>query len=225
MADELTAKLETPVLFMAQATDAHRFGHAEPDPELRSDVLFVGNSRGHRRPVVDWAIESGLPLTLYGSGWDGLVAPDKIRDSYFPNERLGALYASAKVVLNDHWPDMKRMGIASNRIFDALASGSVVISDAVEGLAELFEGTVPTFDSAESLADTVHRHLDDSEMRAALARRGREIVLSNHTFDHRAAELAAIIRPMLQGRARACAGVRFDLSPELDGERPPSAHE
>ena len=54
---------------------------------------------------------------------------------HVPNDELGALYASAGVVLSDHWADMRELGFVSNRTFDVLASGGRLFSDDVPGLA------------------------------------------------------------------------------------------
>lgn len=199
LAERLAARLKTPVVYLPQATDAARFGSAAPEEELATELLFVGNSRGQRREAVDWAIDAGLPLTVFGGNWDGLIPPEVVRGNYVPNEELGRLYASAKLVLSDHWPDMRRQGIVSNRVFDALAAGSLVISDAVGGLELLFGDLVPTFRSRQELAEIVRGLLSDPVSRDALAGRGRELVLNGHTFDHRAERLVALLRPLLQG--------------------------
>jgi len=48
---------------------------------------------------------------------------------YIPNEELPAVYASVGVLLNDHWQTMRERGFVSNRLFDALACGTPVISN------------------------------------------------------------------------------------------------
>lgn len=212
LAEALRGRVRTPVVYLPQATDAMRFGDAEPDETLQTSLLFVGNSRNQRREAVDWSIELGAPLTVYGAGWDGLIPARHVRATYFPNEDLGRLYASAAIVLNDHWPDMREHGIVSNRILDALAAGALVLSDPVAGLDELVGDTVPTFESAAELGRLLETYGTSPEARRTLAARGRKLVLDHHTFDHRAAELAALIAPLLDGRPLDCDGNRFELS-------------
>jgi glycosyltransferase involved in cell wall biosynthesis len=223
LADELRSQVKPPVVSLPQATDAKRFGAAEPDDGLRTDALFVGNSRNQNRDAVDWAIEAGAPLTVYGNGWDGLIPSRYVRDRYFPNEDLGRLYVSASLVLNDHWPDMRRWGIVSNRILDALAAGAFVISDPVEGLEELVGDAVPTFSSPEELSALLDKYLTDPDAREALTARGRRRVLEHHTFEQRAASLVELIWPLLDGRLRDCDGNRFSAlangwSPSDEGD-------
>jgi spore maturation protein CgeB len=193
-------------LVVPQATDATTFGRGTPDDDLFTEVLFVGNTRNQRRASVEWALEAGLPLTVYGQGWDGRIPSEHIGGGYFPNERLPDLYASAEVVLNDHWTDMRESGIVSNRIFDVLAAGGVVVSDPVSGLEEMFDGAVPTYRDAGELGEVVRDLLGDPDRRTELARRGKAAVLGAHTFDHRVRQIVDALRPLLDGRPLDCDG-------------------
>jgi spore maturation protein CgeB len=209
-AEWLDSQLEVPVVFLPQATDQRRFQPVASQPGLETEVLFVGNSRGQMREAVDWAIRQELPLTVYGTKWEGRLPTKYLAGEHFPNKDLASLYASAKVVLNDHWPDMKDRGFVSNRVFDALASGAVVVSDPAEGLADLFEDIVPTFSSPEELSDVVKRLLADPEERTQRAARGAELVLGEHTFAHRGETMIELIRPLLEGRAKDMEGGVFE---------------
>ncbi len=199
-ADWLGRRLSTPVVYLPQATDHRRFHPVDTQEDLETEVLFVGNSRGQRRPAVDWAIDRGMPLTVYGGGWTNRIPPRFVRESHFPNEQLAGLYASAGVVLNDHWPDMRERGFISNRIFDVLASGSVVVSDEVEGLKEVFGDLVPTFSGPSELESVVREILGDRERRAAIIEAGTALVAQEHTFERRADQIMELLRPALQTR-------------------------
>jgi spore maturation protein CgeB len=210
-ADWLRPQLEAPVVYLPQATDARRFRPVARQEELASEVLFVGNTRGQRRPAVDWAVEAGLPLVVYGEGWDGSLPPRFVRGSHFPNERLAQLYSSADLVLNDHWPDMREQGFISNRIFDALASGAVVVSDRVAGLGETFGDLVPTYSNAVELEDVIRSLLKDEERRAGISRAASALVLEQHTFAHRAERIIELLQPLLSGRAGDLDGATLSL--------------
>jgi GT2 family glycosyltransferase len=208
-ADWLSGQIDTPVEFMPQASDQRRFHPVDPDSLLASEVLFVGNSRGQRRPAVEWALSNGLPLTVYGEGWSGLARGGVLRATHFPNENLATLYGSAKVVLNDHWPDMRDSGFVSNRVFDALASGSVVVSDPVDGLRDLFGDLVPTYATPDDLANTVRELLEDDDKRKQIGALGSALVNAEHTFANRAERMLELLRPMLSGRRKDLEGNKF----------------
>ena len=97
------------------------------------------------------SVELGLPLSVYGSDWEGLIPQHLIKGRFIANDQLGASYASAALVLNDHWDDMRREGFLSNRLFDAVASGARVISDDVDGLHGLFGSSVQVAEDASAL--------------------------------------------------------------------------
>ncbi len=189
LAHRLREQTETPVEVLLQATDARRFRPRPPDPRYTHDVAFVGNSKFTFRPVIEHALQADLDVAIYGANWEKFIDPRHVRAKHVPNDELPSVYSSVGVLLNDHWDDMRRAGIVSNRLFDALACGAVVVSDDVPGLAELFDGAVETYSSPDDLRRSVERLLSDADERARRSSLGREIVSSAHTFDHRAEQL------------------------------------
>lgn len=188
-ARELGGRTGTPVVVMQQATDHRRFRPVPPQGRHRHPITVVASSHDRVRGSVRTAIDAGLRPAIHGAGWDGLVGADLIAAGNVANDDLPAVYCSAGVVLNDHWGTMRAWGFVSNRLFDVLACGVPVISDHLDEVNALFEGTVPTYRDAAELRREVDRALDDPEAARATAARGREIVLASHTFDHRASEL------------------------------------
>ena len=206
--DALTAHLRsrtvTPVHVLPQAADDRSFTPGPIDPERASRVLFLGNTRSVPRPAVMAAVRAGLPLTLVGRGWHRYVDPALVARTGVSAADLPVWYRSAEVVLNDHWDDMRRWGLVSNRVFEVLAVGGCIVSDAVPGLDALLDGAVPTFTDAGGLAATVTALLADPARRAALGARGRASVIAAHTWRHRAATLCDLVaalppRPALMG--------------------------
>src|SRR5262249_49285133 len=90
---------------------------------------------------------------------------------------------------------MREHGFVSNRIFDALACGAPVISDAMPDIAALFGDTVPMYRDAADLGALVRHDLTEREAAHARAARGRSAVLADHTFDQRVSQfVAALVR-------------------------------
>ena len=190
---------------LLQATDPKLFHPDRGRPDTGERLLFVGGSRRHYREIVMHSVELGLPLSVYGADWEGMIPQPLIKGRFLPNEELGASYASAGLVLNDHWEDMRREGFLSNRLFDAVASGARVISDDVEGLHGLFGRSVQVADDASALqrlvsSDPLDLVFGDAEERRSLAQ-GIHREHSFHVRAKRLLELALEVRyEQLPGR-------------------------
>jgi O-antigen biosynthesis protein len=195
--DELRLRTTTTVEVLLQATDERRFRPLSADPRHSHDVGFVGNSRFVMRPVIRDAIAAGLRPAIYGGNWERYVDPDLVVSTFVANEDLPEVYSSLKILLNDHWEGMRRHGFISNRIFDALACAACVVSDEHEELTAVFGDAVATYRRPEDLRETVDRLLAEPETRHAMGARGRDAVLSAHTFSHRADELIAAFVPLV----------------------------
>jgi glycosyltransferase involved in cell wall biosynthesis len=193
-AEELRGRTRTPVEVMLQATDATRFHPMSADPRHSHDVAVVAKSRDVYRTAVADAISAGLRPAIYGSGWDGLIDPALIAGEYVANEELPVVYSSIGVLLNDHWRDMREHGFVSNRLFDALASGTPVISDDVPEIAEIFGDVVSTYHDPVELRSLVEATLADPAAARERAARGGELVRERHTFDQRAVQFSESLK-------------------------------
>lgn len=177
-------------------------------------TLFVGNARGIR-PSVAAALEAGYSPHVYGVRWDSLLPDGLWRSRYVANTALAALYSSAGVVLNDHWEDMRREGIISNRVFDLVACGARVVSDDVPGLDALFGDVVLTFHDAASMRASIETHLAEDASRRTRRLEMSAHVRSTHSFAARSARLDETVR-----RLRGAAGAHAPQPPEgLTGSR------
>jgi spore maturation protein CgeB len=173
---------------------------------------MVANTRGVRRSIIEDLTPTVHDLAIYGKGWTpDFVDPVHVRDERIPNRDLHRYYSAAAIVLNDHWPDMRSAGFLSNRLYDALASGAFVVSDAARGIEDEFDGAVVTYADRQELRQVVDAYLADPAARRALADRGREVVLSRHTFAHRVDQILKEVEAVGGARPRA-----IERWPEID---------
>ena len=191
-AQRLAGRANASVSFLPQCTDTDHFTF---DPELigrRADrLLFVGNSRSIFRDSVRWSIEQDLDIHVFGDGWEPFIKDGRLKGINVPNEVLGELYGSSRMVLCDHWADMARMGYVSNRAFDVLAVGGRLVTDHVEGMESLLpEGSYDVFRNAEDLA-----RIASADMAIPIEdrRRWADWVRDNHSFAVRASEILRLI--------------------------------
>ncbi len=222
-AEELRERTRTPVVVLEQATDAwvmrpepQEAGAGEDSGSGMEDAIgggvagggrangsahelvYVANSRGVLRPIAAELQRTKHDLAIWGSGWEGLIDTARVVGEHVPNGELRHVYGSAGIVLNDHWDDMREHGYISNRIYDALACGTLVLSDDVPGLNERFGEAVAVYRSPEELHELIERLLGDPVELRRRGELGRATVLAGHTFAHRVDELLAIVAERVQ---------------------------
>lgn len=187
-ATEQSARLGRTIRPLLQATNADRF---HPDVERKEGehgLLFVGRTRKVFRPIVRDALAIGARVDIYGDGWEEFIDPALVRAEHLDNSELPSMYASARIVLNDHWEDMARLGFLSNRLFDAAATGALIVSDYARGLEDTFGGLARTYhrpDQLRALLLSDENGWLDAEERRRLA----QTVIERHSFQTRAGQL------------------------------------
>lgn len=178
-----------PTSTLLQATAFSTHGAAPPP---RCGLLFVGNTRGLLRPVVQDFAAARLPLELIGDGWQafGLEA----RAKGVANAQLPQLYRHALAVLNDHSPAMAAYGYLNNRVFDVLACGIPVITDVAPGCPTgLSAGVVRTgsgIDAITALSQAQELRANQPLMQV-IAREVR----TQHNFDNRVSRILNVLTP------------------------------
>ena len=159
--------------YVPQFTDTAKF-YREYKEELKSDVLFIGTYRDYGAAEI--VIKNNLPITIYGPSWG-----NRAKAEYIDNEDLHKYYSSAKIVLNDHRPDMKMHGFINNRTFDVTATGSMLISDYMPEIEKIYGDSIPMYKTDEELVELIQYYLSHEEEREAKAKKAQEITLNNFT--------------------------------------------
>ncbi len=160
------------------------------DPEIHRrfqvpkayDVVFVGQTMPawHKDRV-------RLLERLKKAGFD-LCVDSKIL------EEMALLFSRGRLVFN-----RSLNGDLNMRVFEALACGSLLITDRLPteaGLEELFgdHRHLVLYDD-DNLEELVAHYLNNEQEREAIAKRGRAEVLANHTYGHRVDQMLAEIFP------------------------------
>ena len=159
--------------YVPQFTDTSKF-YREYKEELKSEVLFVGTYRDYGAAEI--AIKNNVPITIYGPRWGEIAKAE-----YIDNEELHKYYSSAKIVLNDHRPDMKNYGFINNRTFDVTATGSFLISDYMPEIEEIYGDNIPMYKTEEELINLIQYYLTHDEEREQKAKKAQEITLKHFT--------------------------------------------
>ena len=178
-------------VYIPQYTNPQKF-YPNPKEKFAHDILFVG-SNWHDRTSLRYAIEEGFNVAVYGYNWNGVVPDEMYKAPYIQNTELNQYYSSAKIVLNDHRPDMKEKGFINNRIYDVTATGTMVISDYMPEIEEAYGNTIPMYKSKEELKTLLNYYLNNENEREALAKQAQRITLEKFT-NH------AIAKQMLEAK-------------------------
>lgn len=176
--------------YIPQFTNTSRF-YYDFDEKLKSEVLFVGMNNFYRT-AVPALLQRGIKVDVYGPNWPQGVA----KADYADNQILRKYYSSAKIVLNDTREGMKQFGFISNRIFDASACGTLVISDYMPEIEQIYGDSVPMYRTEDELYHLVKYYLTHDEERIEKAQKAREITLRNFTAEKAAAQFIDIIHSL-----------------------------
>jgi len=182
-ANKLKDFLSVEVECLLQCTDDELFKKIDIQKDI--DILFVGNSRKVFRKIIKDLLPCKYDVHIYGKDWENFIDNKYIKAVYIENSELYKYYNRAKIVLNDHWEDMREKGFISNRIFDASACGSFIISDNVMGLKEIFGDCIETYVNKDDLHKKIEFYLNNESEREKKAINAMNIVKNNHTFRHR----------------------------------------
>jgi len=172
-----------------------------PDTRFACDLAFLGNRLPDREARVEdfflraAALAPGCSFLLGGSGWEDKPLPPNVRLlGHVGTAEHNALNSTARAVLNVTRQDMAENGWSPpTRVFEAAGTAACLITDAWEGIEDFLEPgrEVLVASGGDAVAELVQQLTVDRARAiggAALAR-----VLAEHTYAHRAEQLAAIL--------------------------------
>ena len=179
------------VSLMPLATNPDRFRPIAPDPRLRCELMFAGNRWGVGRAIEHAvpALASRMDLKLFGKGWDAVPGMAGVNGGWLEYERLPAAYSSARVVVDDSGPHTAPYAAVNSRVFDALACGTLVVSNDAPGVRALFDEEFPVWDDAPTLLAEAERARRNPAWASRLADRYRAMIIARHTYRHRAGQV------------------------------------
>jgi GT2 family glycosyltransferase len=176
-------------------------------PEYRAQVAYLGSynpgTKGHE--VFDRYVlpATGFDLALWGEMWER--SPEVLRRHWrgvLPIPDIAALYSSVDVALGFQAGSQAAAGMVNNRVFEVLACGSLLLSDRIPAIEQMFGDCAVFSDGYADTRDKLAHYLEHPEERAALTRRAREKILTAHTYDHRAREILEMYAEHQKARGR-----------------------
>jgi spore maturation protein CgeB len=183
------------------ALDPQTHHPVEPDPRFEADLGFLGNRLPDREARVealflDVAAERPQRrFLLGGAGWDDKRVPANVRAlGHVPTADHNAFNCTPRAVLNISRESMARNGFSpATRVFEAAGAAACLITDAWPGIDAFFDpGTeLVVASSGAEVAATLD--VLTPERAREIGRRAYRRAVAQHTYDHRAAELDALL--------------------------------
>ncbi len=196
----------------------NRYAYGKVTSELQHDVTFVGQPHGERRQTVATLQAAGLPVECWGFGWpagpidhDEMVevfASSRVNLNLSNSSQVPGLKARVRRLLHFN-PPQPRPPQIKGRNFEVPGCGGFLLTERVPHLERYFEldEEVAVFADADELEEKVRYWLEHDEQRQRVADAGFRRVLSEHTYDHRFAEIFALLG-LAGGSENPTAGAR-----------------
>ena len=159
------------------------------------DSVFIGIPSSYRVAVLEALARNGTKLAIAGSGWQayrGILEPMIVSTAWVHEETSFALMQQSKTGVNlsfDNPAGRKDVHI-SPRVYDMFAAGCLVAGEDVPLLNETAPGaSVATFSSSEEAVSTIAGLLETYTYDDERILKNRKLVLDNHRYVHRVAEI------------------------------------
>jgi hypothetical protein len=203
--------LGIPSLMVPLAVDpgAFPFIPIPPTPLQEMKVVYVGTAGALsiKAGLAQMLIEA-IPwgLDIYGKGWDSAPAPfSQHWRGVLPQEDLAHVYGNALAVLGVTMDGQREWGCYNNRVFEALSTGSALISDWFPELEEEFGDMIYYVREPGDVAR--HLALIHGEVSVALGEERwnrRHFIENNHTWHSRVKEQLAFADNLRSLSASRC---------------------
>ena len=141
-------------------------------------------------------------FALYGYNWEKFEKFKKYNRGPLPYTDMPKVYTSTKIVIDDANSVTKQWGSTNSRVFDAIMSGALVVTNGELGNQESFDGLLPTYNSRESLENLLREYLTNEELRLAKVAELQKIVKEKHTYKHRANTVFSALREKMSNSFR-----------------------
>lgn len=180
-----------PVKSHMLAADIFDYTGGQPTQEFQSDITFIGGYWPYKAQNIDSYLLSlcrdyKYKIKIFGNGhW-----PVAQYCGFAPNKIVKHILASATICPQIHEPHSTTYGFdMSERTFKLLANKCFCISDYVAGLDYLFGDDLVMAKYPEDFHERIQHFVTHPEDRQGYIERGHKIVMNNHTYFHRAADI------------------------------------
>lgn len=177
------------------------------------DVVFMASNPHSlegcklRRELAAAIAEEGIELHIFGNGWGHLSdVPNVHIHPFVAEEEFAQVCSGAKISLSTGGLGADNDAYMYNswrRPFNSMACGAFHLTRYFPGLEEVFENgkNLVWFESIPQAIELIKCYLARDDEREQIARKGRQEVISHHTWDQR---IAQMFEYMKEVQSRQC---------------------
>jgi len=154
-----------------------------------SDICFTGSYWDSPRDIMQALSEKALEkyrFNVYGANWEKFDKFKTYSKGFVAYEDMPCVYHHTKIAIDDANHVTKPYGAVNSRVFDALMSGALVITNGIEGSKDLFDGELPYYETPQQLDDLLDLYLNDDKAREDKVQKLKTMIIKDHTYKHRA---------------------------------------
>jgi FkbM family methyltransferase len=152
-------------------------------PAYRRDVSFLGTAKDDRGAIINSLKERGLDIEVFGWNWpDGVDIPLRDRAGIFNGSRINLNITSLASTSLQH---------INPRTFGVPGCGGFLLTTPADDLEQYYipDEEIVVASSIDELADKTRYYLSHNSEREAIARRGYERTLREHTWSRRLTDI------------------------------------
>jgi spore maturation protein CgeB len=170
--------------------------------DCRYPVSFIGSAYGNRPRWIAGLSQRGIPVACFGYGWESGPVDSKEIPEIIRQSTISLNFADSGIVLNGAIPSRTRQIKA--RVFEVPGAGGFLLTEPAPGLGDFYVPgrEVAIFTGLEDLCGQIRRFVSEPELRDAMALAGYRRTVSDHTYEHRFAELLGSCKRLSTPRLR-----------------------
>ncbi len=161
------------------------------------DVVFVGTWTKQREELLS-KLEN-VNLFIWGSKqWLESKLARHYQNKWLSPQELLNIFSKAKIAINERQNKKIKYTMPNYRLFEATASGALVLTDELKDLDKLFildgdKKEMEVYKSNEDLEKKVKYFLENDKERIRIAANGYKRSITDHSYDKRLEEMLKII--------------------------------
>ncbi|MFX1258418.1 MAG: glycosyltransferase [Promethearchaeota archaeon] len=158
--------------YITQGFNSDLFKPGKENEDKNIDVIFAGKANAKRKKYINFLLKKKINVICYGKGWS---------NGPIYMEELAKKYRHSRIILNF----LRLKSGFSIRIFQAMGTGSLLLSEYCPDLGEIFRKGVHLdwFENPEESYNMIKYYLKNEIKREEIAKEGYLFVNKNYSWD------------------------------------------